>query len=229
MNSPIQKLKSSKLFYNKWPYKVECLQRGASKIIHAGLEETRAWCNGSKNFKFDNWEKTQGDKTVLLQFIDAVEPFLKGKDLQIRVEGTHFNIFCKDITLLKEIDERLFLWIKKISGPTTQEELDFLLSNGHKKILCDQLPKGMYQYRIFFKTTWPAEKRLAFLEWSENYKEKLKLSGVSKEWLLGRRRWAQDPFMYVYDDKMLSMTGLYLSGYVKKVEKFIPRENVLAA
>jgi hypothetical protein len=34
--------------------------------------------------------------------------------------------------------------------------------------------------------------------------------------------------MYVDDDKMLSMTGMYLSGYVKKVEEFIPRDSVLS-
>lgn len=229
MHSPIRKLKSSKLFYNKWPYKIECIQYGASRIIHAGLEITRSWCNGSKSFQYDNWEKKQGDKTQLLKFIEAVEPFLKDQDLQIRVEGSHFNIFCKDPELVTEIDERLFPWIRRISGPTTQEELAFLLSNGHKKILCDQLPKGMYQYRIFFKSNWPAEKRLSFLEWSANYDSKLQLSGVSEAWILGKRKWAQDPFMYVYDDKMLSMLGLYLGGYVKKVEEFIPRENVLVA
>jgi enoyl-[acyl-carrier protein] reductase I len=43
-------------------------------------------------------------------------------------------------------------WVKKISGPTTQEELEFLLSNGHKKILCDTYPKEMYKYRVFFKS-----------------------------------------------------------------------------
>jgi hypothetical protein len=35
--------------------------------------------------------------------------------------------------------------------------------------------------------------------------------------------------MYVEDEKMLSMTGMYLSGYVKKVEEFILRENALTA
>ena len=33
----------------------------------------------------------------------------------------------------------------------------------------------------------------------------------------------------VVDDKMLSMVGLYLSGYVKKTEEFILRENALTA
>jgi hypothetical protein len=34
--------------------------------------------------------------------------------------------------------------------------------------------------------------------------------------------------MYVEDDKMLSMAGMYLSGYVKKVEEFILRETAFS-
>jgi hypothetical protein len=34
--------------------------------------------------------------------------------------------------------------------------------------------------------------------------------------------------MYVEDAKMLSMVGMHLSGYIKKVEEFILREDVFS-
>jgi hypothetical protein len=180
--------------------------------------------------RFSSYDGRIADTDKFLKFIDAVEPFLDRKeDIQIRVENIHFNLFCKDISVLEEIDDAVSEWVKKISGPTTQEELEFLLSNGHKKILCDTYPKEMYKYRVFFKSRFPADKRSAFVTWADKYGISLLISETSRRWLIGDRYYAQDPFMYVIDDKMLSMVGLYLSGYVKKTEEFILRENVLVA
>jgi hypothetical protein len=229
MKTPIQKLKSSKLFFNKWPYKVECRQAGASRIIHSGIDSCKEWCNTGKGAPVVPLSKTL-DTVTFLEFINAVEPFLDRKEeIQIRVENCHFNLFCKDPSVLEEIDNALDQWIKKISGPTTQEELKFLLSNGHKKILCDTYPKDMYKYRVFFKSKFSPDKRSAFLIWADKYGNNIVISETSRRWLMSQRNYAQDPFMYVIDDKMLSMIGLYLSGYVKKTEEFILRENALVA
>ena len=230
MITPIQKLKSSKLFFNKWPYKVECVQVGASRVIHSGVGLCKQWCETGKGLRFGSYDLKTTDANKFLKFVNAVEPFLDRKEeVQIRVENSHFNLFCKDISVLEEIDDALDQWIRKISGPTTQEELEFLLSNGHKKILCDTYPKEMYKYRVFFKSRFPADKRSAFVTWADKYGISLLISETSRRWLKGDRYYAQDPFMYVIDDKMLSMVGLYLSGYVKKTEEFILRENALVA
>lgn len=226
----IQKLKSSKLFFNKWPYKVECIQPGASRVIHSGVGLCRQWCETGKGMRFGTYDGRITDADKFLKFVNAVEPFLDRKEeVQIRVENSHFNLFCKDPSVLEEIDDAVSHWVRKISGPTTQEELEFLLSNGHKKILCDTYPKEMYKYRVFFKSKFPADKRSAFLTWADKYGNSILISETSRRWLMSQRQYAQDPFMYVIDDKMLSMVGLYLSGYVKKTEEFILRENALVA
>jgi hypothetical protein len=226
----IKKLKSSKLFFNKWPYKVECIQAGASRVVHSGVGLCRQWCETGKGMRFSQYDSRILDAKKFLAFVDAVEPFLDRKEeVQIRVENSHFNLFCKDISVLEEIDDALDQWIRKISGPTTQEELEFLLSNGHKKILCDTYPKDMYRYRVFFKSKFSPDKRSAFLTWADKHGNSIVISETSRRWLMSQRHYAQDPFMYVIDDKMLSMVGLYLSGYVKKTEEFILRENVLVA
>lgn len=228
MKTQIKKLKSSKLFYNKWPYKVECIQLGASRVIHAGVDACKKWCLTGKGLSFSQYGNKVTDKVQYLRFIESVEGFMDRTDeIQIRVEGSHFNLFCKDPTVLEEIDNSLHEWVRTIRGPTSQEELEFLLSNGHKKILCDALPYEKYKYRVYFKSKFPATNRSAFVTWADKYGDKLLVSGTSRRWLVSERHYAQDPFMYIDDDKMLSMTGMYLSGYVKKVEEFIPRDSVL--
>jgi hypothetical protein len=226
----IQKLKSSKLFYKKWPYKVECVQPGAARIIHSGVELTRQWCAAPANSdRFKYWNNPHIDKALLSKFIDAVVPYIENKEVGIRVEGSHFNLFCKDQTILEDILTQLAPWIKKISGPETQEEYDYLMANGHKKILCDHLPKEKHRYKVYIKLTYPQDKRTNFLNWAVKFPEKIEITSSTRKWLTGDQRWAMDPFMYVEDEKTLSMIGLQLSGYVRKVEEFILRDTVLTA
>ena len=223
----IQKLKSSKLFYNKWPYKISCKINGASKISIFGLESTHRWCNSNAKARLA-YEK-EIDKIDLLKFLEAVTPFIKNENVQIRVESQNFNLFCKDPSVLKEIDNRLQKWICQIEGPTTQEEYDFMLENGYKKILVDNLPKDIYQYKIYFKPSYSLENRFNFLTWTNNYGDKINISTCTRRWFEGHRNWMQDPFMYVIDTQMLSMIGLFASGSVKKIEEFIPRNTILKA
>lgn len=199
MKTQIQKLKSSKLFYKKWIYRVE----------------TQLPNHGKMNLR----------KNIL----NLVAPYTSTKQLQVRHEGSHLNLFCNDYAILEKIDELLCSYITKISGPTTQEEADYLLENGSKKILCDKLPKDNFKYRIYFKYHWQEDKRTLFYQWSEKNKDKIIVSPTSKLWLSGKRKWAQDPFAYVKDDKSLSMIGLQLTGYVKKVEQFVERKQALVA
>ncbi len=230
MKTKIQKLKSSKLFFNKWPFKVECTVRGASRIDKLSIGFLKKWCISDKidaPFKGPGYDKI--DKAEFLSFINAAESFLDRSDLQIRKESSHFNIFCKDMAVLEEIETKLKPWLRKISGPTTTEELEFLLSNGHKKVLCDTLPKQGYKYKVYFKYKFPADKRINFLNWAANYQDKIIISITSKKWLLGSKYYVQSPFMYVKDEKMLSLVGMFLSGYVSRVDEFIERNTVLVA
>jgi hypothetical protein len=204
--------------------------RGSSKVVRAGPDAVQQWCETGKGLVMGSLDRTNIDKQSLLSFTNAVRPFLDRNDtIQIRVEGSHFNLFCMDLAVLEEIDNNLFPWIRKISGPTTDKELEFLLSNGHKKILCDNLPLNEFKYRIYFKEKFPVDKRFTFISWYKNYPDDLLLSTTSHSWMTGVRQYTQNPFMYVKDDKMLGMVGLYLGGYVRKVEEFILRENALTA
>ena len=233
----IQKLKSSKLHYNKWPYKIACIIDGGNRLTYLGVDSVREFCYGRKTESMPFWMRksnmSKEDKEQLLLFTDKVEPYLdlkKTKQGQIRAEGRHFNIFCKDPVLLETIHTALEPWVQGVYGPTTKEELDFMLDNGHKKILRDVLPKGGFRYRVYFKYLWHEDSRKEFLKWADKFPDKISIEDSSRKWMNNNNDWwAYNPFMYVKDDKMLSMIGLMISGNVKKVEEFILRENLVAA
>jgi hypothetical protein len=229
----IQKLKSSKLFYNKWPYKIACSIQGANRLTYLGVESVREYCSGKRTDAMPYWmrnsKSSKEDKAQLLLFTNNVEPFLIIKDqVQIRAEGRHFNIFCKDPVLLETIHTAVEPWVIGVYGPTTKEELDFMLDNGHKKILRDVLPKDGFRYKVYFKYLWNEDARREFSIWADKFPDKISISDGSRKWIRGDS-WTYYPFMYVKDDKTLSMVGLMISGHVKKVEEFILRENLVPA
>lgn len=212
----IQKLASSKLFYNKWPYKIECRIVGANRL---------RWSeDGSGNY---SGSLSKAEKSALLIFAANMKPFLKLKDqLQIRIERRCYNIFCKDPVLLEKIYNAVEPHVVRVSGPSTDEELNYMLDNGHKKILRDRLPKNGYRYKIYFKGSWNKEDRKKFLEWAIKNTNVVDISKSSKNWLEGNYKWMYNPFIYVKNSQTMTMVGLYASGYVNRVEEFILRSSI---
>ena len=116
-----------------------------------------------------------------------------------------------------------------VYGPTTKEELDFMLDNGHKKILRDVLPKNGFRYRVYFKYLWHEDSRKDFLTWADKFPDKISIADSSRGWMNNRNNWSYNPFMYVKDDKTMTMIGLMISGHIRRVDEFILRENLVAA
>jgi len=232
----LQLQKTSKLFYNKWPYKIACHINGGNRLTFLGIESVRAWCTGSVSkddmpFWMRNSKMLKEDKAQLLLFTVKVEPYLdlkKTKQGQIRAEGRHFNLFCRDKEMMEAISAALEPWVTDIYGPSTDEELEFMLVSDNKRITCDQLPYEKYQFRIYLKNDMPSDRRSKFVEWRKTYQDRVFVSGQTERWLLNSLtyQWMQSPFLYVEDAKTLTMVGLFLGGNVKKVEEFIPRSSI---
>jgi hypothetical protein len=208
---------------------VECLVGGASKIIYHGVETTLNWCDGKTDLKsrFRVYGQPPTDKTRLKEFAGAVSTFLERKEeIQIRVEGSHFNLFCKDTDIFNSIVSKLNNWINNIYEPSSQEELEFLLDNNNKRILCDKLPYEKYTYKVVMKG---AGTNISdqFYNWSKNYGEdKIKISPQTIKWMTGYYYYKQDPFFYVADGPMLTMARLFLGDRVRKVYEYVPRDTL---
>lgn len=231
----MRELKTKKLFYGKWPFKVETYVRGASRIHYSGPEKTLRWCLGQEDI--DHWENEWGywgrqrpsiDKAELGKYAVAVTPFLTMKNVKLRCEGGHLNFFTDNKDIVEEIKKALYPWVQAVTSPSSDEELSFLLDNGRKKSLCNKLPHGKYQYKVVFKNKFDVAARANFYKWLDNYGDKIDMPPQSEKWLSNTVKYyyVQDPFVYVEDSKMLSMMLLYLGTNVKKIEEFILRDSI---
>ena len=227
MNRLAKRQKVNKLFYNKWPYKVECLVVGASRIVRQGNREVIDWCDGVSK-KMDYWNNGRNvDKVKLRAFTIAVVQFLDRKEeIQIRTEGARFSLFCKDTAIFDNIIKCLQPWLWAVYEPNSKEELEFLVTNDNKRVLCDSIPYDKYPYKVILRQA-PSNVRQQFSGWSKNYGEdKIKISPQTVRWLDGHYTYKQDPFFYVSDPHMLTMTRLFLGGNVRRVVEYVPREAV---
>ena len=221
--------KISKLFYNKWPFKVECRIDGAHRISIYGAERTAYWCSTNEPGATARWgyKSKEVDKDNLLKFLNAVAPFLNTPEhVRIRTEGSHFNLFCKDSDLLKLICTNLEEWVVGIHEPASAAELAYILQNGHRKRVCNAYPRERYRYKVFLKSNANTNFGPQFLDWAARYGDAILVSSSTTSWLQGGTRWTQAPFMYVYDGPMLTMVSLYLGNNIRVIEEFILRDSI---
>jgi len=222
-----QKFPTSKLFYGKWPYKILCKVNESWKVKRMGVEKTIEYCYTPKNtFYVDKWRGNSTDVSRLLKFTTAVEPFLL-KEIQVRAENNMFNIYCKDQTLYNDMLVQLDEFITEVHEPINIYEFDYIVDNGAKKILCNQLPYKKYQYRVWIRPSFKQDARLNFSNWITNYGDRILPTKSTNKWLINNSRyWGDQPNMYIKDSATLSMVGLYLGNNLQKVEEFIPRSNI---
>lgn len=214
---------TKKLYFNKWIYKIETSTPGASLIKRWGVTDSQDFCNNPKDTR---WRKhyTTADKTQLLEYIAAVEPFLD-KEMQMRAEWDTLNFYLNDYNLYKQLQTRLSDWVVSVTEPASIGDVESLQEKG-SLVLCDELPHKKYHYRLYLRYQMPLHLRLSFLGWLDNYSETVKPSKGTIRWLSGRSHYLQDPFIYVSNQSQLLMVKLFLSDYARKTEEFILRNTV---
>lgn len=224
------KKKDNKLYFNKWPYKIECRLVGAHRVKHLGPDQIKAWANSDADDYL--WESPfrrgpRLDKINLHNFANAVEPFLNMKEtVQVRVENSHFNLFCSDPMLKDQIYNALKKWVIEVHGPATQEELDFLIGN-HRKVICNELPYGKFKYKVVIKS-WidnPEVKRKLLNYLVALGEDKVKCSPETIRFLMDQTRYKQDPFFYLVEDKSLTFIRL-LTNDIKHVYEYVERDSI---
>jgi hypothetical protein len=189
-------------------------------IKRQGIIETISYCLGDANRPWG----LKIDKDRLLNFVKAVGPFLD-KELQVRVEGSIFSIYCNDETLFNSMCVALDHWILMTFSPANIAEHNFMINSTNKKVLCNHIPFKQYPYKVYIKYNMPLNTRTSFKKWAENYEGKIKLVSATYNWLNGVNSY-NALVIYVADRPTLSMVGMFLGSSIAKVEEFIPRSSI---
>jgi hypothetical protein len=216
---------TSKLFYNKWPFKLVFDQPGASLIRYHGLHQSVEYAvQGGQGLPMH--QKKRYNWTELSEFLLKLKIFIDA-DLKMRFEGSSVSIFCRDKDLNLLLKTELKKWLYEIHAPATDHELEFLVNQTSRKIVRDSLPHSKYKFRVNLRHNTDINTRNKFRSWINNYGDKIKIASHTEHWFeYGSSGYGCNPSLYVEDSATLSMIGLFLGTYVRSTEEFILRSSI---
>lgn len=223
-------LETKKLYYRKFPYKVALRIKGGYYVTRYG---------SSAVLKAKEWEVKYGSQSMgyrysridmgeLEQFTNLALQFIGRDDIRVRAEGTHFNLFSLDKTTHDSIVKTLGPWLEHVSEPKTDKDLQYLLENKSIKVIVDQLPHEKYKYKIVLKSSMKPDVRLRLKDWMGKYsQDDMTISSrTTYDWMKGLKPYAQDPFIYVAEDKVRTMVELYIGTNKARTEEFVLRSSI---
>lgn len=218
-----RQLKTSKLFYNKWPYKLVLVVDGAYFVNREKCAAVIKRCNdpiwGNNRYQSIN-------KEDLSTFCEKFQQF-ENTNTQKRSEHNSLSVFCDDIVLLDNMIQEMQPWVYEIWKPESDADLKFLTSTTAKKVVCDALPYEKFRYRVRIKSMTDLNTRANFANWINNYQDKTSISGHTKKWFYsGKGGYGWNPFLYVEDTATLSMVGLFLGNNISSTEEFVLRSSI---
>ena len=220
----IKKSTTNKLFFGKWPFKVETSLKGTSLIKRLGTLDTIQWCDGVAHQHLNQYSHY---KTVhreeLKDYVIRMIPFI-GDHLQLRSEYHNLSCYTDNRDIYEGLQQELAPWVHGISEPEG-DDLEFLQSNSSRIVLCNELPYGKFKHKVYLKTSMPQPQRENFVKWLSNYSGDVRASLGSVGWMLGHKPYFQGPFVYVADSQTLAMIGLFLGNYALKTQEFVVRNN----
>lgn len=220
---------SYKLFYKKYPYKIETRLELGHLFRHFSPTKCLVKFTDSSladlgDYFFHKDRVTQHTKKFFLDYCKILSKF-EDTDYRFRIERSHVHLYVESKTIFEKLCKNLNAFIESVSEPADDNILEFVKTT-NKKILCKEIPYSKYGFKISFKSM-PVGVRENLLEWHKNYSDdKLKINPATIRYLNGTHKWCQNPYIYAADMKIVMMIGLATSGYISKVEEFVTLSSI---
>jgi len=215
----LKKLKTHKLFYGVYPYKLVWRTELASQF-RGGLIGIRKTLDGLQN-QYSETKKVRipvwYNRVITVQgkdLHDAQKVFTaltNLKDYRIRVEQKDVTIFTRDkdwaVELINSIDHVLEWWEPEAK----------LVPN---TILMGPTMEG-WEYKITLGSHIPD----SFIRWYENNKSKVRMGESLRENLERFSPYLYGYYFYVRNEKMLNLVCLMLGSSIRRIDKIVIQDK----
>jgi len=212
--------KTNKLFYGKYPFRIEVQIKGGDTFARNQHDLKRTLYKISDGRYYKGFEQRDLDNLTNYSLKYAELDRSKFKE---RVEGHWTKFYTENRADHDFICSKLEYWITRCNEP----EDDDLVKLLDKKniILRTRLPHGGFQFRIILKHQIPQSRRISFFGWLKNYIDDTRMTPLTQLYLQGRDRYSEGYSIYIRNEKLLMMIALFLGNDVKKVEEYVLRDT----
>ena len=214
---------TTKLFYGKYPYKIETRIKGAALVQRWDTAQLKQYCTGEfKPLMYGSWSAS--DKSILGNYIDAARDIFD-LDFKTRAEHNTLSFFMSNADVYEAVKKSLANWIVSVTEPASEQDLESF-KDKRSTVLCDNFPHGMYKHKIYIRESMPAHTRQKFYTWIKSYGEIVRYPKNTEQWLAGEKRYIQGPFIYVANGQQYTLVCMFLGEYIQKTEEFVLRNTV---
>jgi hypothetical protein len=213
--------KTTKLFFNKYVYKVavrtplSTLFRGKNlpntrqqiEVLSERFDNKRVSSTSITNGWRSRQQATSTDVFVGLLLLDQLDSL---SDFTLRVENSTLGLYCNDLDFISKVTNIVGINVEEIAVPETDDVREFLLSNP-KSII-----RGEYthKYKVTVNALWESADN--FKAWAVKLP---KIKTTNNKYRFGGH-------FYVADEKTLSLCHIFLADKIRKVEQLVTTTEI---
>ncbi len=201
-----KKLLTKKLFYGRWPYKVETSIQGAASVNY--LSRTHQCIDQPR--KHEEWAALWG----------TLSQFRKHPNVKIRVEGHRANFFTDSLDVLNTICDQLSSIVVAVHAPVSDAALSTLAQN-KRLVIVNKLPHKSFTHKVTLKHTTPLHVKETLKNWIEKMPNGSIKTTHRFDAFLSWHRCYSNPYFYIKEEKETSMLTLLVGSHIHSIEKFV--------
>lgn len=203
------KLKTNRLFYGKYPYKVVLTGKGFNFFSLYGA--IRLVKMVEKGHFPSNYNTDKVSLKKVAEFIIAGD-----KQIRVRAEGNRASLFLSNKELFEDCIEKFKILTSEIHEPEDEETLKFLLEN-NKKIITNKLPHDKYRYKVHLRMM-SSDEGENLIKWANNNK-RVRLNQNP----LYSLKYGYNAYLLVEDQPTITMLTLLASNKIIRIEEYVVR------
>ena len=211
--------KTSKLFYGKYPFRIEVRINGGDVLARNRHNLDKALKNITNTWRYKDF--SQNSINELRRYSNKYSELDQTKFKQ-RVEGQYTKFYTENRTDHEVICRTMQDWVTDCYEPENDDDLDKLFTKKNV-VLRKRYPHGGLQFRIILKNRIPQSRKTSFLNWLENYADDIHMTELTRRYLRESSRYSEGYSIYVRNEKLLMIIGLFLGSDIKKIEEFVLR------
>ena len=225
MKAPLKTNETKKLFYNKFVYKLNLELGGVAYLKRMSFEDIKKMQSFGSSFGRNLNVRDQAirNKREIIELGFFLEACKTKYTFHSRAEGSTLSLYTNDEKFIDKVKKECKDYATELWTPSSPEAELFLKSNT-RKIICNELPKGKYRYKVHIANAHiPTTARVSFLNWAEKYDDSRLFLPYSTKKSLGESGpgYFYGQYFYTSDDKMLNMSLMFFSDYIQKTEHYV--------
>jgi len=215
-----KKLKTTKLFYNKYVNRVAVHTALAYFFREQDLDklenlllialENHGKNEGMRVLIAKLWANKYATEKEVFSALHLIGILRELKDYSLRAEGYTLAVFLNDSEFVNRIKNINNIIIREITTPVSDEVKQFLLSNPNT-VINDNIN---YKYKVYVKDLGDDAEN--FVIWAKKMKN---IEAVSNDY-------RYQAHFYVGDSKTLGLCRLYLGDKIRKIEEIVASHEI---